>query len=228
MELHARSFPEIFSTRQRRFHATHRIQVAPMLQGRGSLVQTRHNARKRRCRAPPVFPPSVKEMLMLDSLVPIRATFDLGSPPGDVPEVTAAAADAKPREVRFCVAIDFDGCLARKAWPAVGEEMPGSMAFLKWIGEQEWWIVLWTCRSAKKLDDALDWLAERGFGSAWWTAINATPQPITAQYGHDSRKIGAHIFLDDLAVGFPVTKDGIPDWDRIKAELEERATAWRA
>ena len=165
---------------------------------------------------------------MTDSRVPIRATFDFGAPPGDVPEVTATADADVPSKVRFCVAVDFDGVLARKAWPAVGEEMPGAMSFLKWIGEQGWWIVLWTCRSGKKLDDALDWLAERGFESAWWTAINATPQPITAQYGYDSRKIGYHAIVDDLAIGFPANSDGEPDWDRIKAELEERATAWRA
>jgi len=167
--------------------------------------------------------------MMPDCLVTLRATFDFGAPPGDVPEVTAVAgADKKPREeIRFCVAVDFDGVLARKAWPAVGEEMPEAMAFLRWLGERNWWRVLWTCRCSKKLDDALDWLAERGFGRSWWTAVNATPQPITDQYGHDSRKLGFHALVDDLAVGFPAKADGAPDWDRIKAELEERATAWR-
>jgi len=165
---------------------------------------------------------------MLDSLVPIRATFDLGSPPGDVPEVTAAAADAKPREVRFCVAIDFDGCLARKAWPAVGEEMPGAMEFLRWLDERGWWRVLWTCREGDRLKAALDWLADRTYPPEWWTAINATPQPITDQYDGDSRKAGYHALVDDLAVGFPAKSDGTPDWQRIKAELEERAAAWRS
>ena len=175
---------------------------------------------------------------------PLRATFDLGNPPGDeLPpvegnappdagpaspaRVTAAAdADSRPREIRFCVAIDFDGCLVRKAWPAVGEEMPGSMAFLRWIEEQGWWRVLFTCREGDRLKNAMDWLADRTFPSAWWTCINATPQPITDQYGHDSRKPGFHALVDDLAIGFPAKSNGAPDWDRIKTELEERAAAW--
>ncbi|MCL2001654.1 MAG: hypothetical protein FWG74_09480 [Planctomycetes bacterium] len=179
---------------------------------------------------------------MSDSIVPIRATFDLGEPPADVQRPTADdTATASGTEavssavslqasagIRFCIAIDFDGVLARKAWPAIGEEMPGAMAFLKWVDEQGWWRILWSCRADQTLDAALGWLAKRGFGKDWWTAVNATPKPISDLYGNDSRKPGYHAIVDDLAIGFPVKADGAPDWKLIKAELEERAAAWRA
>jgi hypothetical protein len=177
---------------------------------------------------------------MHDDYITLRATFDLGAPPGDVPPVedlateppeVVASTDTDPKTdeaIRFCVGIDFDSTLCRSAWPGIGAEMPGASDFLRWLAERDWWRVLWTCRTGKPLDAALAWLAERGFSPDWWAAINATPQPITDLYGHDSRKIGCHAFIDDLAIGFPTQSDDTPDWDRIKSELEERAADWRA
>jgi len=219
-----------------------------MLQGRGSLIQTRYEVRNRRYLASFVFPPALKGSAMTNRPVLLRVTFDFGAPPGDErlpvevnvppdaepnsPAAISAAAktevDKEAREkVQFCVAVDFDGVLARKAWPAVGEEMPGAVAFLKWLDEQGWWRVLFTCREGGHLKAALGWLDKQGYGEGWWTAVNATPKPITDQYGSDSRKIGFHALIDDLAIGFPAKKDGAPDWERIKAELEERAAEWK-
>lgn len=150
--------------------------------------------------------------------VPVTTRFDLGAAPNDPPRAP----------IRFCVAVDFDGVLARPAWPKIGEEMPGAVDFLRWLGDRGWWIVLWTCRSERLLDDALEWLAERGIARDWWTAINGTPKPICDLYGNDTRKIGSHAMIDDRAIGFPCfpDDDNAPDWPRIQAELETRAAAW--
>jgi hypothetical protein len=166
----------------------------------------------------------------------LRATFDLGEPPLDDAAENAASSveaatgiEAKEGEaIRFCIAVDFDGVLAHKAWPAIGKEMPGAMAFLRWINEQGWWRILFSCREGGHLKAAMGWLEKRGFAADWWTAINATPKPISDLYESDSKKPGFHALVDDLAIGFPTKSGGDPDWAAIKAELEERAAAWTA
>ena len=120
------------------------------------------------------------------------------------------------------IAVDFDGTLCRRAWPGIGAEMPGAMGFLRWLEGKGFRRTLWTCREDEKLDEALAWLAKRGFPRKWWTSVNALPPASREAFGTDPRKIGAALFVDDNAVGFPVNGAGDPDWERIRADVEHR------
>ena len=60
------------------------------------------------------------------------------------------------------IAVDFDGCLCADAWPEIGEENKDALNELrkeKLLGTR---IILWTCRSGRKLQEAIDWCKERG------------------------------------------------------------------
>ena len=130
----------------------------------------------------------------------------------------------KTRSDPFTIAVDFDGVLCRPRWPSVGDEMPGALGFLRWLAEQGCGRILWTCREGKALDAALDWLAERGFPRSWWDAVNGNTSESVAVFGNDSRKAGAHVFLDDRAIGFPGNPGDheVPHWSEIKEELLAR------
>lgn len=159
-------------------------------------------------------PPDIPPPIQLDAPMPVQ--------------FSASATGTVSASLRFCVAVDFDGVLCRPAWPKVGEEMPGAMAFLQWLGERDVCRVLWTCRHGGKLDEALAWLAERGFPRDWWDAVNDTPEPIARFYGGDTRKIGANAFLDDRAIGFPSDPGdaSMPHWPRIQDDLLARLADW--
>ncbi len=167
---------------------------------------------------PPCIPMSIPPPLRLTAPEPVRFVAAFAKTPGE--------STAPP--LRFCVAIDFDGTLCRSAWPKIGEEMPGAMVFLGWLAGQDIARVLWSCRQGVKLDEALAWLAARGFGREWWEAVNDTPAPIARHYGGDTRKIGFHACVDDRAVGFPVnpTDATVPDWPRIREDLLARFARW--
>lgn len=93
------------------------------------------------------------------------------------------------------IAVDFDGTLCDNEWPAIGEPHE---EVIEWVKEQKyygWKIILWTNRSGKDLDDAVDWCKERGI---IFDAINSNlPEVIMSFGGRDSRKITADIYLDD-------------------------------
>lgn len=125
------------------------------------------------------------------------------------------------------VAVDFDGTLCKRAWPAIGDVWPGAMDFLRWLEDEGHARILWTCREGRALQDALGWLAARGFPRDWWHAVNGNTPGLLAAFGTDPRKVGAGVFVDDNAIGFPSFFDGAPAWDAIKHHIHDRALALR-
>lgn len=94
------------------------------------------------------------------------------------------------------IAVDFDGCLCKNAWPEIGEanaELIDGLKFSRATGDK---LILWTCREGKALDEAVTWCNAQGLG---FDAVNANLPEMIAMYGNDSRKIGADWYLDDKA-----------------------------
>ena len=125
---------------------------------------------------------------------------------------------------RLCVAVDFDDTLCCDLFGLL-DEAPGAMEFLKWLEEEDFMRVLWTCREGAFLDEALAWLSERGFPREWWDAVNDNPEALVKSFGRNPRKI-AGIFVDDAAVGFPSKGIGYPEFEAIKKDLLERKARW--
>jgi len=95
------------------------------------------------------------------------------------------------------IAVDFDGCLCVNKWPEIGRanrELVNGLIARRAAGDK---LILWTCREGKALDEAVEWCKARGLE---FDAVNANLPEMNAQYGNDSRKIGADEYWDDKAV----------------------------
>ena len=104
------------------------------------------------------------------------------------------------------IAVDFDGTIVEHEYPRIGKEMAFAFTTLKELQKQGHHIVLWTFRSGKELDDAIEYCRKNGLE---FFAINESE----ANEGFDaekmSRKIDADIFIDDRNIG------GFLGWSRI-------------
>lgn len=132
------------------------------------------------------------------------------------------------------IAFDFDGTVCNHKFPSIGEELPGAIATLKALQENGHKLFLWTMRGhpdlsrfphtdkdtgeyieQDTLQEALDWLAERGLTNI---GVNKSP----AQFS-TSLKQYAQVYIDDAAVGCPMRRYfygnvGV-DWQKIAYQL---------
>lgn len=105
---------------------------------------------------------------------------------------------------------DFDGTLAENAYPGIGEpvvsEIDGRTIIDKVLElrERGWYLILWTCRQGKTLEEAIEWCAEHGLV---FDRINDEHPDAHAAFGFDdpatftpSRKVFGNLTLDDRVV----------------------------
>ena len=100
------------------------------------------------------------------------------------------------------LAIDFDGTIVEHKFPRIGKELPFAIQTLKQLQEDGFQLILWTYRSGKELQEAVDFCAERGLE---FFAVN-TNYPEGVPSGNHSPKILADIYIDDRNLG------GFPGW----------------
>ena len=94
-------------------------------------------------------------------------------------------------------AVDFDGTLCENAWPDIGKPNHSLISTLKKAREKGDKVILWTCRTADRLDDAIAWCKEQGLE---FDAVNENLPEIIGQFGTESRKVFADIYIDDKAI----------------------------
>ena len=94
-------------------------------------------------------------------------------------------------------AVDFDGTLCENAWPDIGKPNHSLISTLKKAREKGDKVILWTCRTADRLDDAIVWCKEQGLE---FDAVNENLPEIIGQFGTESRKVFADIYIDDKAI----------------------------
>ena len=97
------------------------------------------------------------------------------------------------------IAVDFDGTLAENEWPDIGE--PNLHLINALIEEQKKnnaKLILWTCRVGQFLDEAIEWCNDHGL---YFDAVNDNIPEAKTMFGSDSRKIFAHVYIDDKAIG---------------------------
>ena len=113
------------------------------------------------------------------------------------------------------ICVDFDGTCVTHEYPNIGEEI-GATEVLKQLIDLGHYIILFTMRSGKELQDAINWFEERNiplFG------VNKNPDQFTWT---SSPKPYAHLYIDDAALGCPVTFDKtisnrpFVDWKVVK------------
>lgn len=116
------------------------------------------------------------------------------------------------------VAIDFDGTVVKHCYPEIGQEIPGAIDTMKWLMAKGAKIILYTMRSDKSLDEAVNFLNNKDIKLY---GINRNP----AQHWTNSPKVYANIYIDDAALGCPLIcpKNERPyvDWVAVRAYLEK-------
>jgi hypothetical protein len=103
------------------------------------------------------------------------------------------------------IAVDFDGTLVEHRYPEIGKEILFAFDTLRELQKQKHQIILWTFRSGKELEEAVEFCRLRGIE---FYAVNSSfPEE---KFTEDcSRKINADIFIDDRNIG------GLPGWGEI-------------
>lgn len=99
------------------------------------------------------------------------------------------------REIRI-IAVDFDGTLCTDSYPQIGMPNLPLISLLKQEREQGKRVILWTCRCGGALGEALAWCKGHGLE---FDAVNENVPETMEQYGTESRKISADIYIDDKA-----------------------------
>ncbi|MBO5975530.1 MAG: hypothetical protein J6P95_07480 [Paludibacteraceae bacterium] len=113
------------------------------------------------------------------------------------------------------IAVDFDGTIVQHAYPLIGKEIPFAIETLKRLqAEDHHLIILWTVRTGKALDEAVEFCRKKGLE---FYAINQNdPEEQTS----GTKKVIADVYIDDRNLG------GLPDWGVIYKIIKERLT-WK-
>lgn len=94
-------------------------------------------------------------------------------------------------------AVDFDGTLCENAWPEIGEPNYALIQTLKALRKKGDKVILWTCRTDDRLDEAIAWCKEQDLE---FDSVNENLSEIIGQFGTESRKVFADVYIDDKAV----------------------------
>jgi hydroxymethylpyrimidine pyrophosphatase-like HAD family hydrolase len=65
-------------------------------------------------------------------------------------------------ELPLKIAVDFDGTIVEHKYPEIGKELLFAFDTLKALQKQKHLLVLWTYRSGKELEDAVEYCKQNG------------------------------------------------------------------
>jgi hydroxymethylpyrimidine pyrophosphatase-like HAD family hydrolase len=103
------------------------------------------------------------------------------------------------------IAIDFDGTIVEHEYPGIGKEKLFAFQTLKELEKMGARLILWTFRTGKELDEAVEYCRKNGIE---FYAVNKNyPEEIFDETV--SRKINADIYIDDKNIG------GFPGWSGV-------------
>ncbi len=100
------------------------------------------------------------------------------------------------------IAIDFDGTIVEHKFPAIGKEFLFAFETMRELQKQKHQLILWTYRSGKELEEAVDFCREKGIE---FYAVNKN-YPEETWDESIPRKIQADVYIDDRNLG------GFPGW----------------
>jgi hypothetical protein len=117
------------------------------------------------------------------------------------------------------IAIDFDGTCVTHEYPKIGKDI-GAVPVLKQLVERGHRLILYTMRSGKQLDEAVNWFSANGI-KLYAKQYNPTQRNWTS-----SNKCYAQLYIDDAALGCPLiyVQEGRPyvDWTKVLEQLKDR------
>ncbi len=103
------------------------------------------------------------------------------------------------------IAVDFDGTIVDHEYPEIGKEKLFAFETLKELQKQGCRLILWTIRTGRELDEAVEYCRQKGVE---FYAVNKNyPEE---KFEEDvARKIEADIYIDDRNIG------GFYEWHRV-------------
>lgn len=107
------------------------------------------------------------------------------------------------------IAVDFDGTCVMHEYPKIGAPVPLAVETLRDLNKAGYKLILYTMRSRKTLDDAVEWFR---FHSIPLFGINNNPEQSSWS---TSPKVYAHFYIDDAAVGCPLVSPDSGDRDYV-------------
>ena len=109
------------------------------------------------------------------------------------------------------IAVDFDGTVVEHAYPSIGKTKLFAFETLKALQNKKHTLILWTYRSGKELQKAVDFCKQNGV--EFYTVNSNYPEET---YDNTiSRKINADVYIDDRNIG------GFPGWSKVWELLED-------
>ena len=96
------------------------------------------------------------------------------------------------------IAVDFDGTVVEHKYPEVGNDVPYAEEVLNKLIKNNHQLILFTMRSGKELQDAVDWYKEKNIPLY---GINTNP---TQKNWTQSPKAYAQLYIDDAGLGCPL------------------------
>lgn len=117
------------------------------------------------------------------------------------------------------ICVDFDGTCTTHGYPNVGEDI-GAVAVLKELVEQGHNLILFTMRSGKELNDAVQWFKNNDIKLH---GVNTNP---TQRNWTESPKAYGQLYIDDAALGIPLVRPWharpYVDWFATRRILEDQ------
>jgi|GEM_PF-3232634 len=107
------------------------------------------------------------------------------------------------------IAVDFDGTLHTGEYPYIGAISPYAKKYMKKLKDDGHYLIIWTCREGDTLTEAINWLLSQDIP---FDRVNDHELENKARYGGKTRKVYAHLYIDDKQVG------GLPTWEEIYEE----------
>lgn len=118
---------------------------------------------------------------------------------------------------RKIISVDFDGTLCENKYPEIGAPNRSLINILKTLqGLNQVYVILWTCRTGDKLQEAVEWCESYGL---LFDAVNENLPHIVEQFGGDTRKVFADLYIEDKCydAGYEYVYDNYEE----DAELKE-------
>ncbi|WP_299284826.1 hypothetical protein [uncultured Mucilaginibacter sp.] len=116
------------------------------------------------------------------------------------------------------IGLDFDGTVVTHEFPKIGKDIPHCIKTLKKITDEGGKIILITMRSGRKLQEAVAYLS---YHEIPLYGVNHNPRQ---EHYSKSPKIYANIYIDDAALGCPLTFSELSgkayvDWLQVQKYL---------
>lgn len=111
------------------------------------------------------------------------------------------------------IAVDFDGTLHSGKFPEIGLPMPYAIDVMQKLKNDGHYLILWTCRSGDQLTEAINWLREKDIP---FDRVNDHNPESKRYYGSNSRKVYAHLYIEDKQVG------ELPMWTEIYEYVKQK------